>query len=401
MKRFGRWFWQLWQLLVLVIIFIGALFYALFQGNAVSWTIFYAQLPFTLYALLVYLYPLSMMTVERHIDRQRLQDGDTVQVTVIVRKKIPFPHFYLVLLDRWTQEGAEKPYQEMKKLYLFTVKREIKWQYTLSQMPRGEFEASMVQVEVADIVNWVQRTRSMKAFTKITVFPKTVPLTAEWALITEAEGQQGHPLPALQDVLSIASVRAYEHGDRLSWVHWKSFAKTEELMTKEFDHQGTIQGILLFDPRTTNHLEARITMAASMIARAQRERLLLRYCHLEDPATMYSVTTKQDVEKILMSFARTTALPNRSMQMDSIMTGKRRDETFILVTALIDWEMMHTLLHTQARHSLLVYLVLGQEDLTEEMHQEIAQGRKKGVIIQPIIGERIIQVAKGVKASCV
>ncbi len=397
MKQVGRFLGRLWQFIVLLVIMIGALFFALFQGNAVSWAIFYAQLPFTLYALLVYMYPLSFMTIERHVSRERLQYGDTLQVTVIARKKVPFPHFYFVMLDRWYVKGAKIPFYEAKKFVMFTLKKEITWHYTIEQMPRGEYEATVIQLEVADIVNWVQRTKSFATLNEVLVYPRTIALTEEWTMFANETSTHVTPFQAVQDVLSVASIRPYEHGDRLSWVHWKSFAKTEELMTKEFDHQEAVQGMMLFDPRTTASLEARITFTASMIMRARQERMTLRFCHLQEQSVSYTTNSFQEIEQIFTSLARTTGEKNYALSMDEVVKGRQRDEAVMIVTAFIDWTMIETLIRTGARNRLLIFLVLEQEGLTAEVRENIVRGQQKGVLIQPIIGERLMASLKEVK----
>lgn len=397
MKEVRQFLGRIWQLILLLVIFSGALFYALFQGNTVSWAIFYAQLPFTLYALLVHLYPLSLITVERRVEGRRLQYGEDLQVTITARKKIPFPHFYVILYDRWFLKGAETPIYEAKKMRIFSFRKEITWQYTIEQMPRGEYEAPQVHIDVADILNWVERAKAVDLYTNVIVFPQTVMLTEEWAMFANETGRHMNPLQAIQDVLSVASIRAYEHGDRLSWVHWKSFAKTNELMTKEFDQQEAAQGLLLFDPRTTDSLEARITFTASMVARAEREKMAIRFCHLENPAQLYSTGSFKDVEQIFTLLAKTTETAQDRLAMEAIIHARRRNEAIIIVTASIDWSIIETLMRTAARNQLLLFLVLEDQGMFEPMQADIARAKQKGVRVYPVIGERMVRTEKEVK----
>lgn len=397
MKKAGRFIGRIWQLVVLLVIFSGALLYALFQGNTVSWAIFYAQLPFTLFALLVYFYPLSLITVERHVESRRLQYGEDLQVKVVARKKIPFPHFYFVLYDQWFAKASNKAIYEAKKLVIFSFKREMTWQYTIEQLPRGEYEALKIHIDVADMMNWAERTKAMDQYTNVIVFPQTVPLTDEWMRFASETGSHMNPLHAIEDVLSVASIRAYEHGDRLSWVHWKSFAKTDELMTKEFEQQEAVQGLLLFDPRTIDSLETRITFTASIIARAKQEKMDLRFCHLADPSRLYTMRSSEEVEEIFTSLAKTTGSSQNRLSVEPIMRARRRDEALMIVTASIDWSFIETLARTNVRNHFLLFLVLEREEMLEAIQSDIARAQQKGVHIYPVIGERIMGIEKEVK----
>lgn len=49
--------------------------YAMFQGGFVSWFLFYAFLPFVLYAGLLALYPLRSFQASRQMDKTQLHAG--------------------------------------------------------------------------------------------------------------------------------------------------------------------------------------------------------------------------------------------------------------------------------------------------------------------------------------
>ncbi|MXI40346.1 DUF58 domain-containing protein, partial [Escherichia coli] len=71
---------SLWLRVMMLIILTAAAFcYAMFQGGFVSWFLFYAFLPYALYALLFALIPLRA-TAKRTIQQTSLKAGDVLSV---------------------------------------------------------------------------------------------------------------------------------------------------------------------------------------------------------------------------------------------------------------------------------------------------------------------------------
>lgn len=62
-----------------------------------------------------------------------------------------------------------------------------------------------------------------------------------------------------------ASVRNYQPGDRFSALDWKTSARRNELMTKEFDPLQSMNMILLLDCRPSPSFEAAVSASASLL----------------------------------------------------------------------------------------------------------------------------------------
>ena len=58
-----------------LLVLLSAFVFAMFQGGYVSWTIFYAILPFVFYSIALFFYPLSNLTAERIIRTPNVQNG--------------------------------------------------------------------------------------------------------------------------------------------------------------------------------------------------------------------------------------------------------------------------------------------------------------------------------------
>ena len=73
-------------------------------------------------------------------------------------------------------------------------------------------------------------------------------------------------------------IREYQPGDRFSWIHWKTFARTNELMTKEFEERQSHDVLIVLDRESSQAFEAMVTFTASMIRSIVKKRGSGRPC---------------------------------------------------------------------------------------------------------------------------
>src|SRR5690606_17057497 len=110
-------------------------------GGLVSWTIFYALLPFLIYSIGLFFYPLSSFHMKRTLQSSYLQKGERLQVTINIRKKSLFPLLYIVFSDCWKDEQRKEVTEERHKMFIWGWKKQAEWQYEIQNMPRGEYNA--------------------------------------------------------------------------------------------------------------------------------------------------------------------------------------------------------------------------------------------------------------------
>lgn len=104
MKR-RKLFEQTNHLLLIGVLFLIAFCFAMFQGDFVSWFIFYTVTPFLLYAFLLTVVPIEIVQVDRNVVPQRVKRGQNVQVTVKFRIKTLLPLLYVRGL-MWSRSAA-------------------------------------------------------------------------------------------------------------------------------------------------------------------------------------------------------------------------------------------------------------------------------------------------------
>ena len=163
----------------------------------------------------------------------RVGDLVTVQITVWSERKIRRPLIEIrdnrplkMLIDNLTPSLPIAPAYDLP----------IQTQYQFRPLRRGKYRWSGVTVVGTDALGlYTQRKQYETTPAEMTVLPSPIPVSVElpasagWG-ISEAESGQTRGAG-----LEPRGVRQFVHGDSLRHVHWRSTAKTGQLLVKEFE----------------------------------------------------------------------------------------------------------------------------------------------------------------------
>lgn len=256
----------------------AAFVYAMFQGGFVSWFLFYSIVPILLYTVAVALFPMHSLDVQRQVNREIFASGATMEVMVTVRRHSRFPLLFLTVDDRLpeglamhTDGGSDDNHAGARMIFFPGTKRELQFMYQVTPMPRGEYLLGDVIIKTGDVFGFLQKSKTVSIRQSILVYPRYEEIH-NWVPFEHHEegthrGRQGFHY----DLTSVGGIRDYSPGDRLSWLDWKSTARTNKLLTKEFERPLNKDMIICMD-RSGEHygkegklFERAVTVAASMV----------------------------------------------------------------------------------------------------------------------------------------
>jgi uncharacterized protein (DUF58 family) len=125
--------------------------------------------------------------------------------------------------------------------------------YTLRSDTRGKFPIGPLKVRVADTFGLVEITRSFSSTNTLVVTPKIIALPraagpSSW--LGEGDGGMRTISATGEDD---AAPRAYQDGDGLRRVHWRSTARYGELMVRREEHQWRNSASVFLDTRRHAH----------------------------------------------------------------------------------------------------------------------------------------------------
>lgn len=150
--------------------------------------------------------------------------------------------------------------------------------YPVRAEVRGRYETGPLVVRVRDVFGTVELVREFHHTGTLTVRPQTHALPRHG--LGEGTGTTGDEQLRAAAVGSAedASVRDYRIGDDLRRVHWRTTARTGELMVRREEERRETHAVVLLDNRTTAHeglglassFESAVVLAASLCAHLAR-----------------------------------------------------------------------------------------------------------------------------------
>lgn len=367
------------QLLLVVLMLLITLVFAIIQGGFLLWFVFFMLLPFTLYSMLIFFTPIKNFEVDREIQSGRLQQGDSLNMKVTMKRNSVIPIFFLVVQEIDTVGIFEEIDEKLiRKIVPIGFKDKVSWTYPIEKLPRGRHELQGIQIGIADLLGWVRKTHYIVAPKTIIVYPKTENMQFAHSISHDQGQLSSTNRKRLQHSTLVSSVREYAPGDRMTWLHWPSFAKTGQLHTKEFDYQQSEDTCVIFDSARGYDFEAQVSLTASLMKAALLKREPV--CFLGAGKRRFAVETfenENDLEKIMYYLA--TITPNKyevrvNYERDDMIDGA---SALMLVTSNLTDDWIELLAKNAKKGSVpIVYIVRPKnfsgsvEDSILEKHAE-------------------------------
>lgn len=266
MKRLLRALYHVTKLSLIPLCVVLTFVYAMLQGGFVSWFLFYSTIPIGLYSLLLPFYALRDAEVKRITNQNKYAAGEQFVSTITIKRKLPFPLLYLVIEDELPPPFTSCKQAKMNKVILFPgLKRNISFQYVIDTIPRGEHIFSSVRVKTGDLFGMIEKEVTFSVPDTFLVYPQYVDIAYRQLENHFEQGALSANIHSAKDSTVSVGVRDYKPGDRFSWIDWKATARTNNIMTKEFEQQRS-HNIMIFMDRTESPLfESVVTFTASIV----------------------------------------------------------------------------------------------------------------------------------------
>ena len=187
---------------------------------------------------------LNIRKIEVSIDRRNhlLSVGEQIDKRISIRNLSVIPKTLILATDITTIPE----YTSSFALGL-TTKGYRSWRSTDYARQRGVFEMGPIEISTTDLLGIYRATTQHGEIDKIMVYPKIHDLR-NFHIGTSQITNEGTSRKK-SNILSphASSVREYVYGDSLSRVHWKTTARTNRLMSKEFDVGSSNEVVILND----------------------------------------------------------------------------------------------------------------------------------------------------------
>lgn len=384
MKRSGKYLSLTTRLVFIVSLFFSMYVFAMFQGGTVSWTIFYMVTPFLLYSIALFLYPLSVLKVKRSIRSKTIEKGGKLHVTLHITRSFPFPLLYTTISEKWDDARVIESVPQTKQFFIFGFKKEIEWSYEVDKLPRGQYTIEGLEVEIADFFGWIQKRSFIEIKDSILVFPNTtsmhyVPIDAQYD-----RGSLLSPYSLVKDTTMATGVRDYQAGDRVTWIHWKSFARTQNLMTKEFEDRQSEDLVVLLDGRVSDTFEEQVELTASLIEEASRQQASIAFVSTGEEITVFPfIHSAEQLNEVFVHLAKIKPVSMNDMKLIARSTFSALAGSVIVVTGKPDAAFIQTVNHvTTSMKSVICFVVVDKlQAVSTELQQQVAYAKSKGIAV--------------------
>lgn len=278
MKRhaIGRGLQAFIRLFLILLLLAISLSFALMQGGFVSWFIFFMFLPFALYSTLLFFWPFRFSAERTSIKKQAVQ-GESLIVETTIKRMFRFPLLYVIAEEKAAEGALPIKEEDTRQVTMLGTKKSFVFAYEATELRRGYYEQTGIELTVTDFFGWMKRKVFVSSPLTIVVTPKITEMKYTSPSLQNKSSTGSSNLSSKRDHTVVSGVRDYQPGDRMSWIHWKTFAKTQTLQTKTFESQQSKEWCLILDGTQEELFEEQVEFCASILAAAVKKRETLSF----------------------------------------------------------------------------------------------------------------------------
>lgn len=325
---FSRW-------LALLLLYAALVAYTLFQGDTASWFLTYFFTLIMLFLIFSSLYRLKNWQVQRVFSKKEYFDGDFVQMELQFKRKSFYPVGYL-LVEQRIPLSLGSHYARQQTLYPF-FKKEITVALKPFQVKRGKHTFSKITAETSDTFGLIERSRRLGEPEQLIVYPSYFPdiLLRLGEANPDRDASANHWTLHKNDALH--SLREFMPGDRMTWIDWKSTAKTNTMMTREFENSSARKMQLIFFGVTHDYFEHALRAAYSFSRKLLEEHAEVRITILgENGQTFDFSRDKKRITEISHAFAELKSCDEAVLMQELQSVLKWQKDTFIFTPVISD-----------------------------------------------------------------
>lgn len=318
--------------------------YAMFQGGFVSWFVFFTVSPFLLYAFIFLLVKEKILLVERKIEPSHVECGQSAKVTITVERKTRFPFVYMMMEELVDSEVlVQSRVQGTNTVKFVGFGKKFSWNYILENMSRGEHRYLGVNIVFCDFFGWAKKRVTAKKEQVILVYPRVREMRYA-ALQTKYDvGTMMSPYSIVKDTSMAVGLREYVPGDRFSWIHWKSFAKTQTLKSKEFEDRQSQELMLVLHAGKSPLFEEKIELVASMLQTIVEERGDISFVSAGSKTKVFPIIQgNKQLDQVMHHLAAIKPAETVKFQLQDQQVFKHV-ATLLYVTSEVSDELLHSL----------------------------------------------------------
>lgn len=171
------------------------------------------------------------ITINRRTRARRAQVGRSLDEVFIVRNQTIIPKLWLEVRDHSDLPG----HRASHVVPVLGSRGSYRWYIETPCLVRGEFQLGPLTILSGDPFGLFLSPRRLGVTSKVVVYPATVPVNHFELPIGLISGGEAQRRRAHFVTTNAAGVRDYVPGDSFNRIHWRTSARKDRLMVKEFE----------------------------------------------------------------------------------------------------------------------------------------------------------------------
>lgn len=217
--------------LVVLSLLLASLAGALITGRDLFFNLLYLWLALVIGAGLWAWTSLGRLRVARQTRALRAQVGDAIEERLAVRNQGGLPKLWLEVRD-FSDLPGHHPSQVVVSL---GAGQERVWVARTRAQQRGRYRLGPLALTSGDPFGLFRVTRRINSTNQVVIYPATVPLPDFPLPVGTAPGGDALRRRTHYVTPNAAGVRDYVSGDSFNRIHWRTSARRDRLMVKEFE----------------------------------------------------------------------------------------------------------------------------------------------------------------------
>jgi uncharacterized protein (DUF58 family) len=259
------------------------------------------------------------LRVDRETFTHRTQVGEFARERITIRNLWPFPKLWVEL-----QDHSDLPHHGPGFVTYLPPRERRRWIAKTPCTMRGKFTLGPATLTSGDPFGIFRLERTVEGTSEVLVYPQTMALPGFTLPSAELPGGQDVKSRAYHVTPNVSTIREYQPGDSFNRIHWRSTARTGQLMVKEFELDPTAEVYVVLDmqERVQQHVAAE---------RGTRQPHELR---LAESTEEYGVNTAASIARHLLQQNRSVGLISWGQHREVIPAERESRQLFKILEAL-------------------------------------------------------------------
>jgi uncharacterized protein (DUF58 family) len=269
------------------------------QGTSIPlfFYLFYLLLALLLLAYLWSWSNLKGVSVTRDVGTRRAQVGEEARERIILDNEWPLPKLWVEV-----QDHSDMPLHAAGFVAYLPANERRRWTVRTPCTMRGKWQLGPVTLHSGDPFGIFKLERPVDATADLIVYPAMINLPEFRLPSAELPGGADLRSRTFHVTPNVSTIREYVPGDSFNRIHWRSTARTNKLMVKEFELDPTADVWIVAD------MHERSQVVAEEQRTLYRDRRLGRDIQVPESTEEYIVSAAASIARHLLNGSRNVGL---------------------------------------------------------------------------------------------